>query len=45
MRVSKCRALTGKRLVFYFFSVVAYGRYSLMRGGLTWRFDCTLRKQ
>lgn len=42
MRDSKCTALTEKRLGF--FSVVAYGRYSLMRGGHSWRFDCISKK-
>ena len=43
-RGSNCEALTGKILVFWIggclWEVVAYGRWSLMRGSCTWGFDC-----
>ena len=31
--------LTGKILSFWIGGVAAYGRWSLKRGGFTWRFD------
>ena len=31
--------LTGKILLFWIGGVAAYGRWSLKRGGFTWRFD------
>ena len=43
-RGSNCEALTRKILVFWIggclWEVVAYGRWSLMRGSCTWGFDC-----
>ena len=44
MRGSNCKALTGNILVFWIggrlWEVVAYERWSLTRGGRTWRFNC-----